>query len=182
MKLNHVSNDIKMIKGNNVYLRALEAEDLDLLYKWENDPKYWSLAKTIIPFNKATLKAYVTAFHDLIKDSQYRYIICRADNDAPVGCLDIFEFQPIHRNVGIGILIYPELEKQKGFGLESIQLTCEYLKQHLNIKNVFCNILESNNASIQLFEKAGFQLVGTKKDWHFEDGQFLDEHLYIKAL
>ena len=39
-----------MLVGENIRLRALEPEDLDLFYKWENDSSIWKIAKLISPF------------------------------------------------------------------------------------------------------------------------------------
>jgi len=39
----------------HIRLRALEPEDLEILYAWENDMNIWHLSNTLIPFSKSTL-------------------------------------------------------------------------------------------------------------------------------
>ena len=35
-----------MLVGENISLRALEPEDLDLFYQWENDSSIWKISQT----------------------------------------------------------------------------------------------------------------------------------------
>ena len=34
------------LRGETVRLRALEPEDLELLYRWENNPAWWDVGNT----------------------------------------------------------------------------------------------------------------------------------------
>jgi diamine N-acetyltransferase len=40
---------------------------------------------------------------------------------------------------------------------------------------LYCNITTDNTASIKLFEKAGFQIIGIKKDWIKINNSYIDE-------
>ena len=33
---------MKYLQSDRICLRALEPEDLDLLYQWENNPEWWN--------------------------------------------------------------------------------------------------------------------------------------------
>ena len=44
------------LKGKDIYLRALEPEDLDFLYEVENNESIWELSTTIVPYSKYVLK------------------------------------------------------------------------------------------------------------------------------
>ena len=52
-----------MLVGENVRLRALEPEDLDLFYKWENDSSIWKISQTYKPFSRHLLKRYLEKAH-----------------------------------------------------------------------------------------------------------------------
>ena len=47
------------MKNKEIKLRALEPEDLELLYNWENNDEYWIISNTVSPFSKYTLKLYL---------------------------------------------------------------------------------------------------------------------------
>jgi len=44
------------MKYGEIILRALEPEDLELLYEWENDMANWLISNTLAPFSRFTLK------------------------------------------------------------------------------------------------------------------------------
>jgi len=47
------------MKYEKIRLRALEPEDLELLYEWENNDANWMISNTVSPFSKYTLKRYL---------------------------------------------------------------------------------------------------------------------------
>lgn len=44
------------MNDENILIRALEPEDLEYLYKWENDMDLWEVSDTLTPFSHFTLK------------------------------------------------------------------------------------------------------------------------------
>ena len=55
-----------MMTTPEIRLRALEPEDLDLLYKIENDMKLWNVGATNVPYSRYTLHDYIaTASNDI---------------------------------------------------------------------------------------------------------------------
>ena len=167
-----------MIKGENIYLRALEPEDIDLLFEWENNVEFWKISDTIQPFSRYALEKYIASVHDIHSQGQLRLIICDSRTNEAVGCVDLFDFSAIHQRVGCGILIADESNRNKGYASESITVVSQYCFSILDCHQVYCNILEDNIMSIKLFEKVGFKKVGIKKDWIRIEGVYYDEFLY----
>ena len=52
-----------MINDDIIRLRALEPEDLECLYQWENDMDLWEVSDTLTPFSLFTLKKYIETCH-----------------------------------------------------------------------------------------------------------------------
>ncbi|NJB35891.1 GNAT family N-acetyltransferase [Croceivirga sp. JEA036] len=168
------------LKGKYCKLRALEPEDLEYLYRLENDTKIWELSGTFAPYSKAILERYLDQAHlDIYEAKQFRFCICD-DHNKRLGLIDLFEFDPINKRVGVGVLVYNEEDRGKGIGTEALQLVCDYAFKVLDVHQVFANILEDNSVSRTVFEKLGFSLIGTKKDWVRIDGTFKNEVLYQK--
>ena len=44
------------LTGKQIELRAVEPEDLDALYRWENDSSLWIYGSTVSPFSRYLLK------------------------------------------------------------------------------------------------------------------------------
>lgn len=163
--------------GENINLRALEPEDLDFLFNTENDEAFWEISSTQLPFSKYILKKYIDNAHqDIYEAKQYRFVICNTTN-IPIGMIDLFEFNPQHSRVGVGILITPEYQGNN-YASEALDLVIEYVFTYLNVHQIFANITSENKKSISLFEKFNFKMVGIKKDWVFSNNTYKDEILY----
>lgn len=169
------------LKGNSIYLRPLEPEDLDYIYAIENNESLWELSSTQTPYSRYLIKQYLEHAHkDIFEVKQLRLLISDYDNNA-IGLIDIFDFDPKNLKAGIGILISNELKRNKGIGFEALQLLIDYCFRHLNLHQLYCNISEDNEASIKLFTRHNFKIVGTKKDWCLSNGKFKNE-LFLQLI
>ncbi len=172
------------LKSEHIYLRAVEPEDSELLYKWENDRSIWAVSNTQIPFSKFVLEEFVNYSHqDIYTNKQLRLIVSETASDEVIGCVDIFEFDPQHARAGIGIYIHKDF-REKGLASECLQLISEYAFKTLHLKQIYSHINASNIASLNLFVKNGFEKTALKKSWHktsinsFEDVWFLQHINY----
>ena len=164
-----------MLKGGQIYLRTLEPSDADIIWKWENNTDNWRVSSTLVPFSRKLIQDYVNSAQDIYSTKQLRFIICLVENDKEIGAIDLFDFDPYHHKVGLGILIAELEDRRNGYAKEAVLLIKEYCFNHLNLHQVYCNILSENKASIDLFEKSGFTICGTKKDWIKDKEGWLDE-------
>jgi diamine N-acetyltransferase len=166
-----------ILLGKNINLRALEPEDIAFLFSTENDESFWEVSSTQIPFSKYILQKYIENAHqDIYEAKQYRFVICNTNN-TPVGMIDLFDFNPQHQRVGIGILITPAYQT-KGYAHEALEMIIDYAFTYLNVHQIYANITSDNLNSISLFEKFQFKKVGIKKDWMYANSTFKDEILY----
>lgn len=166
------------LKGKDIYLRALEPEDLAFVHKVENNEAIWQLSNTQTPFSKYIIKQYIENAHkDVYEVKQLRLVIANYNND-PLGMIDIFDFDVKNSRAGIGILIEDEKSRGKGYGAQALNLLVNYCFTHLRLHQLYCNITEDNLASIKLFEKQGFKQVGLKKDWNFINNSYKNEYLF----
>ena len=167
------------MKYKEISLRAIEPEDLELLYEWENDTSYWILSNTVVPFSKYTLKLYLENSHkDIYETGQLRLIIDHIPDNVSIGTIDIFDFDPFHKRAGLGILIARQDYRRKGYA--SMALTClvDYCFKTLQLHQIYCNIMANNCESMDLFTKIGFVQSGIKKDWIKTSDGYLDEYMF----
>lgn len=163
------------LKGETIKLRALEPSDIDFLESTENDESLWQLSNTIVPFSRYQLEQYIlTASMDIYESKQLRLVISDYSNQ-PIGFIDLFEFDPVNNRAGIGIVILEANKRGKGFGKEALELLIQYSFSVLNLHQLYCQISESNNHSLNLFESLGFSKVALKKDWTLWDGSYTNE-------
>ena len=170
------------LKYKKIVLRPIEPEDIDLLYKWENDIAIWEVSNTRTPFSMHVLAQYLKeAAKDIYETKQLRLII-ENENGKPVGAIDLFDFEPYHLRGGVGILIHNKTDRNKGYATDALQALSNYAFEILGLKQLFANITSDNTGSISLFEKAGFVQVGVKKEWIKTVSGWKDEVLLQKFL
>lgn len=166
------------MRCEDITLRAPEPEDLELLYKWENDSKYWLLSNTFTPFSKYTLKRYIENSHKTIFEAgQVRLMIDHIREKTTIGTIDLFDFDAFHKRAGIGILIDADYRK-KGYASMALKCLIDYCFKTLGLHQLYCNILENNCESIELFGKQGFTRIGIKKDWIKSAEGYINEHMF----
>ncbi|MCX6228587.1 MAG: GNAT family protein [Bacteroidia bacterium] len=167
--------------SEKIRLRALEPEDLELIYAWENNEEVWNISNTLVPFSKYILALYIkNSDQDIYATKQLRLMIDTVEGKT-VGAIDLFEFDPHHSRIGIGILIHSEADRLKGYASSAIELLIIYCFDKLNIHQIYANIEPDNLSSISLFEKHGFILSGTKKEW-LRDGQGWKDELFYQRI
>ena len=114
------------LKGEHIYLRALEPEDLEFIHGIENDESLWELSNTITPYSKFLIKQYLEHSHkDIFEVKQLRLVISNYDNMA-LGMIDLFDFDFKNSRAGVGILVKESKDRQLGYGKEALQLLIKY--------------------------------------------------------
>jgi len=173
---------MNLLSGKNTRLRAIEPSDLDIIYEWENDPANWLVSNTITPFSRHVLTRYIEYAHkDIHEARQLRLMIDLIDNSGvtleSIGTVDLFDFDPVHERAGVGILIANQENRMRGFAFESLSILIRYAFETLHLHQLYCNISNDNQASLNLFKKLGFLDAGIKRDWLRESNGWLDVHL-----
>lgn len=139
------------LKGERIYLRALEPEDLELIYAIENDESVWEVSQTQTPYSRFLIKQYLENCHkDIYEVKQLRLVIVTNDDEA-VGFVDLFDFDPKNDKVGLGVLVLNEARGKK-YGREALELLINYVFTNLYVHQIYANVLEDNLVSIKLFE------------------------------
>jgi diamine N-acetyltransferase len=170
---------MKTLKGNNIYIRALEPNDLEFLYAIENDQSIWEVSNTHTPYSRFLVKQYLENAHqDIYEAKQLRLAICQDQDFPAVGLIDLFDFDPKNNRAGVGIVIQNQEDRNQNIGSEALDLLIQYAFYNLNLHQLYANIGEENVASIALFTKFGFQKIGVKKDWTLVSGVYKDEILF----
>lgn len=99
-----------------------------------------------------------------------------------VGAVDLFDYDPIHRRAGVGILIYGAGHRRRGYARGAIDILCRYARERLNLHQLWCTVGADNRASRELFRQAGFVESGTRRDWRWTPAGFEDEIFLQKIL
>lgn len=176
------------LENNILRLRALEPEDLEILYIWENMPVFWETGNTRQPYSKFALKEYISQTNtNIYETGQLRLMMVDKSSGKTVGTVDLFDFDIHHSRIAFGLFVAPEFQG-KGFAKAALQLIEDYVFNYLKIYQLYCHIAVNNKASTSMFKKENFSEIVLKK-WiktgsGFEDitvfQQFIDDYLKRK--
>ena len=153
-----------MLENNLIKLRALEPEDIDILYHCENDATLWSRSCTLTPYSRFELKQYILSSKDIYETKQMRFVVELKQEAKAVGMIDLYDFDPYHKRAAAGIIIKKEYQN-KGLASEALSLLCDYAFLFMKLHQLYAFIPANNEPSKRLFLRAGFKEKGLLHDW-----------------
>lgn len=164
------------------YLRALEPEDLDMMYGWENDMELWRVSGTVAPFSRHMLSLLIEEQqYDIYATRQLRLVVVSQCDGEVVGAVDLFDFEPQHARAGVGIVISKSY-RRRGYAADALRAVERYARGVLRLNQLWCSVTEDNIASLALFDAAGYQRCGLRREWVLTPQGALDEVLMQKIL
>ena len=168
------------IEGNLVALGPLRRELLPLYQRWIND---LSTTRTLdLPPHPMTME----------KEQDWYEQQSRAEDNVPFTIYERETLRPIgntgldgvdHRNwtATFGILIGEPECRGKGYGTETTRLMLDYAFTALGLHNVILTVFEYNVVGIRTYEKAGFKVIGRRRECRMMGGKLWDD-IYMDCL
>ncbi len=104
-----------------------------------------------------------------------------SENDVPVGCIELYNYDPVNRRAAVGIVISNEYRHQ-GYGKAMVSALTDFCRQNTSLHQVFADIAATNAASLHIFQNAGYQHCATLKDWVVRGDKFVDTYRFQLIL
>lgn len=150
-----------------VRLRAMEPEDLDALYRIENDRDVWDVGENNVPYSRYILHDYIAnASADIYADKQVRMVVENEEGQL-VGVADVVNFCPSHARAEVSIVICRE-HRKKGYARAAIRQIMEYALRTLHLHQLYAVVREDNMPSLNLFSSLGFKSKMVLEEWLFD--------------
>ncbi len=163
-----------------IRLRAMEPEDLELLYQIENNRSLWKVGVTNVPYSRYMLHEYIAhATGDIFTDKQVRMMI-EDESSRVVGVIDLMNFEPQHQRAEVGIVIC-EAFRHQGMATAALGEIIQYARDVVHLHQLFAYIDTENEESIRLFRKVGFERTALLRDWLF-DGRMYHHVLFMQLF
>lgn len=170
------------LEGRICRLRAVEPEDVETMYRWENDPEVWAVSGTTAPFSRHMLVQFVEQQRlDLAQTRQLRLIVETTEGE-PVGAIDLFDFDPWNGRAGVGILVHDKRHRGRGYAADALAVLIAYCRSTSAAPALMPTWGADNTASLRLFRSAGFAEVGIKREWQRTPDGYADELLMQRIL
>ncbi len=144
-------------------LRAPEPSDLDFLYRLECQPEVWRISWGAGPVSRQMLWDYLSNYTaDIYRDRQMRWMI--DEDNSPAGTVDITDYDPAHARAMLGIAVDSQC-RGRGIATRAIGLAADYCRDMLHLHQLAVIVPRDNDASLRLFQRAGFKASGCLRSW-----------------
>lgn len=162
-------------------LRAMEPEDLDLLYEIENDRELWNVGATNVPYSRYALHTYIAQSQcNIYADEQVRLMIENAERKT-VGIIDLTQFDPRNLRAELGIVVLNAC-RGKGYATAAVHKIIDYCRNILHLHQLYAYVATDNAESLALFTRLGFERGATLRDWLYSAGAYHDACLMQRFL
>lgn len=152
--------------------RKIDVTDLDRLY----DLKINSQDVTHNLFLKN--KAEQLEWFESLKNNEKELAFIYQKNNEDIGFYYIRDIDWISRNHSFSYYIYKQ-HRGKGYGLEMLNDAIEYSFNTLNMNKIHGEVLSNNPKSIHIIKKCNFNILFTKKNHCYKQGEYHDS-LYFE--
>lgn len=171
---------MKILESREIVLRALEPEDLELLYQWENESEFWYTSGRQSPLSRFQLKQYIAqAEFDIFANNQLRFVIQSREEKRAIGTVDLFDFDIYHSRVALGLYV-DKSARGKGYARMALEMVERYVFDYLQVHQLYVQISEKNPDSRRLFER-DYLLCATFKEW-IRDGKNYHDLLTFQKI
>lgn len=164
-------------------LEPLDSTDIGLARSWRNSWAVWrwcrqddliSDVEQVRWFNRQsedrTIRMYKIVAEMPTKDDAEK------TTRGPIGVCGFTSIDFLHRRAEFSLYLAPEMQG-KGIGPLALNLLLQHGFTNLGFNLVWGETFDENPAA-KVFEKLGFVKEGTRREFYWKDGKFIDAHIY----
>ena len=165
-----------------VRLRPVQAEDVDHILGWVNDP---SIVGNIAafsgePFTREQELAYIAQMQASKSDELFSIFASDddddPDNDAYVGQVGIHQIHWRSRVGRLGIVIADKARMGRGLGSAALASAIDvaFGQDQLNLHKLWLMVFSNNTRSLRTYKRLGFVEEGVLREEYFHDERWRD--------
>lgn len=167
-----------MLKGNLVYLCALERTDLPYFMEWRNRPEFRKHFREYREINSDMQNSWYEK-KVLGDPGTIMFAIRSVKDDELLGCCGLCYINWVHRNSDLSLYIgkdYAYID-ELGYARESCELLFDYGFMELGLEKIWSELYEFDEKKITLYQELGMQIDGTLRNQYYYDGKWWDSKL-----
>lgn len=163
-----------MIRGNRLYLRAIERDDLERCHDWINDEELRATLAQRYPMSLAQEADWIERTTRGQDPSRLIFAICLFEGDRHIGNCGLEAIDRDNAVATFGILIGERDCHGKGLGEEATRLLCRFGFDELNLHKIRLDVHAGNARAIRTYERVGFRKEGLLREENFRRGGYID--------
>jgi diamine N-acetyltransferase len=171
-----------LIEGERAALGPMRRDLAEMYARWINRLEVKSGLANLGILDAVTEAAWMeeTAKANAeLEPSAANFTIYDRGDGAPIGTCALEDISHRHRRANFGILLGER--RGQGLGTEATRLTLDWAFNVLGLHNVRLEVYPWNAGAIRAYEKAGFEIIGRRREAIFRHGRYWDE-IYMDAL
>jgi RimJ/RimL family protein N-acetyltransferase len=165
---------VRSLRGEHVYLRPAERDDIDLFVRWFADAETTRYLGVRAPFSKAMEERWFETMLERQGKGGYHFVICLLANDRAIGTAGFHHVNEEDGHASFGISIGEKSEWSKGYGTDALRTICDFGFGQLRLERVELDVYDENRRAQRSYEKAGFVVEGTLRHAHYSGGRHHD--------
>ena len=166
-----------VIRGQEVYLRPPERDDVPLFVAWFSDADVLRHLMMRAPMSVAMEEALFERMLTAEGKTDYHFVICLLADGRPIGTVGLNDIHQRSGHAEFGIAIGEKEEWGKGYGTDALNAICDFGFGELRLERIELHVYAENERGRRAYLKAGFVHEGTLRRAHFARGQHQDVHL-----
>ncbi|OPY58780.1 MAG: putative ribosomal N-acetyltransferase YdaF [Pelotomaculum sp. PtaU1.Bin035] len=162
------------IEGQNIFLRALEKDDIynNYIHWFDNSEVCKMNSHHRFPKSRESMLKYIENSYNSV--NQLILAIIHTKEKTHIGNISLQNINYINRSSELAIIIGEKEYWGKGYGKEAATLIINHGFLHLNMNRIYCGTFVENSGMIKLAEALGFRKEGIRREAEFKNGKYTD--------
>jgi RimJ/RimL family protein N-acetyltransferase len=163
-----------LIRGERVYLRPAERNDIPYFVRWFNDAETASFLSLRAPMSIAAEEQWFERLQADNGKSRWHFVMCLLATDQPIGTIGLFDVDEVNGSAGMGIMIGEKSLWGKGLGTDALNALLDFGFGELRLERIWLEVNDDNLRGKRSYEKSGFKFEGTERHAMYRDGRHRD--------
>jgi len=162
-----------MISGNQIFLRAVQAQDLQNWLKWFNDPETTRYLAVVYPYGLAEAEAY---WQRIQKNAgqEVLYSIVSQEKEQHIGSISLRRIDWRSRNAELAIVLGASEFCGKGYGRDAVYSLCRFAFEEMGLHRIYLYVCSDHESGIETYRRVGFQQEGIARQQLLRKGRYHD--------
>ena len=159
--------------GFGVHLAPLSQANLMLYREWRNDERIYKWCRQTGLISELQQERWYAAQD---ADPTIQMFEIQIEDGTPVGVCGLTSIDLVCRRAEFSVYVAP-IQQGNGYGQMALKTLINHGFLTLGLNCIWGETFEGNPAA-QIFEQLDFTHEGTRREFYYKDGKFLNAHLY----
>jgi RimJ/RimL family protein N-acetyltransferase len=167
-----------LLRGERVYLSAIDDADLETISDWTENSDYLRLYDTRAAMPQTVADVAAEIRQRQRNENEFVFGVRRCEDELLVGVAGLDGISWTHGVAYLSIGIGEKGHRGQGYGREAISLLMRFAFDELNLHRLCLTVFSYNQAAVALYAGLGFVREGVFREHLHRDGQRYDMILY----